>query len=69
MAIKSKKVARTIYLSPDVWDYIDSIRGLTCRNRSEEIEFSIKRVRATREQNDLKAIAMADLDSLPQTEA
>lgn len=66
MSNKLKKVARTVYLSPDVWSYIDQLGCISERRHSQEIEHMIKVVRTQRDKANEQALSMAELSNPPK---
>ena len=55
-----KNVQRTITMSQDSWDYLDSIRAPMNRTPSQELEYSLKVLQEYRDKNDRQALFMAE---------
>ena len=61
MSKKAKKVGRSIYLNPEVWEYLDNIGSVTSRSASQEIEYIVNMTKKNRENIDQEALKLVDL--------
>ena len=63
-----KRVGRTIHLPQSMWDVIDERGRAVVRSRSNEVEYSLKKLWEIENKFNMEAISMAEQAGLNQTE-
>lgn len=57
---KGKRIPKTVYMAPSIWEMVDQRAAICNRTRNEQIEFMIEMCLKYQADNDELAISMAE---------